>query len=103
MVVVVVIAWNELAEIKAVFMDYSLTRKDISPDLYQQEYLGKWVAQCAVHTRKGEHCPDKPVHYIEFNGKRVSLCKRCYLNYISGAFNKERAKGIAVEDRLYIG
>lgn len=84
-------------------MDYSLARKDITPAQYQQEYLGKFVAQCAVHTRKGEHCPDEPVRYIEFNGKKVGLCERCYQNYLNGAFDKERAKRIAVEDRLYIG
>jgi len=78
-------------------MDCSLARKNITPTQYQQEYLGKWVVQCAVHNNKGKHCPDKPVHYIEFNSKRVGLCERCYQNYLNGAFNKERAKRIAVE------
>ena len=83
-------------------MDYSLLRKDISPAQYQQEYLGKWVAQCAVHTHKGEHCPDEPAHYVDFNGKRVGLCERCYQNYLNGTFDKECNRRINVEDRLYI-
>jgi len=59
-------------------------------------YLGKWVAQCAVHDNKGQHCPDTPVHYVEYRGERVGLCERCFLNFQNGAFDHERVKRINI-------
>jgi len=83
-------------------MNYSLTQENISPKDYKNYYLGNWVAQCSVRDNKGQHCPDDPVHYFEYKGKRVGLCKRCFINYQNGAFQYERVKRMAREDRLYI-
>jgi len=69
---------------------------------YKTMYLGKWVAQCAVHDNKGRHCLDSPVHYIEYRGEKVGLCERCFLNFQNGAFDQERVKRIHREDRFYI-
>jgi hypothetical protein len=78
-------------------MNHNLARE------YRREFLGNWDrTQCAVQDNKGQHCPDEPVHYLEHNDVTIGLCARCFLNYQHGAFNKDRAKGIAREDRLYI-
>lgn len=84
-------------------MDYSLALREKNPLLFRQEYLGNFVAQCAVRDNKSNHCPEVPVHYIERNGERVGLCERCFQSYQNGAFDKDRAKRVAVEYRLYIG
>ena len=83
-------------------MDYSLALREKNPLLFRQEYLGNFVAQCAVRDNKSNHCPEVPVHYIERNGERVGLCERCFQSYQNGAFDKDRAKRVAVEYRLYI-
>jgi len=58
------------------------------PMNYQTEFLDNWsMPECAVQDNKGCHCKDKVEHYVEFNGVRVGLCKRCYQNYRSGAFD----------------
>ena len=81
-------------------MDYSLALREKNPLLFRQEYLGNFVEQCSVRDNKGNHCPEVPAHYIERNGERVGLCERCFQNYQNGAFDKQRAKRVAVEDRL---
>jgi len=78
----------------------SLARENISPVKYEQLFFGKWVAQCAVHTKSGEHCPDAPEHTVEYNGKKVGLCKRCFTNYQNGEFSRQKRYA---DDRLYIG
>jgi hypothetical protein len=87
----------DVVQNKGDFMNDILTRLE-----YETMYLGKWVAQCAVHDNKGQHCPDAPVHYVEYRGEKVGLCSRCFLNFQNGAFDQERVKGINREDRLYI-
>jgi len=79
------------------------TVRRVHPQEYKHEYLGSWnVARCAVQDSSGQHCPDEPVHHFEHNGVTIGLCARCFINYQNGAFDKDRNKGIAREDRLYI-
>jgi len=44
--------------------------------------------QCRVTDLHGRHCPDTPVHRISHNGCTVSLCDRCYVNVIAGAYER---------------
>jgi len=92
----------DVVQNKGGLMNYSLAQENMSPKDYKTFYLGKWVARCAVHDNKGQHCPDEPVHYFEHKGKQVGLCKRCFVSYQNGAFDTESAKRINREDRLYI-
>ena len=70
---------------------------------YQQLWLGNWSKpQCSVRDRQGNHCPDEPVHFFDYNDKRVGLCERCYIAFQNGAFDYSRQKERAIEERLRI-
>lgn len=44
--------------------------------------------RCAVTDQHGKHCPDRPTHKVEHDGKIVFLCDRCHLNWLSGTYGK---------------
>ena len=41
---------------------------------------------CEVTDLKGNHCPEEPTHEVEFRGKIIHLCDRCYANVQLGAY-----------------
>ena len=54
---------------------------------YEQMWLGNWVvASCSVNDNKGNHCPDKAEHFLEYKGEKVRLCDRCFKNFEAGAY-----------------
>jgi len=44
------------------------------------------VRHCDVRDNQGNYCPDEAEHYFDYKGKKVGLCKLCYLNFINGAY-----------------
>lgn len=74
--------------------------ENTNPVKFEQHYLGKWVvAKCSVHTFDGVPCPDEAVHTVKHKGKKVGLCKRCFIAFQNGAFSRQKRN---YEDRLYI-
>jgi len=41
---------------------------------------------CDVTDLKGNHCPETPIHEVEFRGVILHLCDRCYENVQKGAY-----------------
>ena len=78
---------------------YKTYCEDNDQKTFRREFLGEWVAQCSVRDNKGKHCPDKPDHYFEYNGKEVGLCERCFEAYNNGAFDRPKRN---CGERLYI-
>jgi len=76
--------------------------KDKKQNNFETMYLGKWIAQCAVCDNKRQHCPDEPIHYVEYRDEKVGLCERCFSNFQNGAFDYSRVRKIPREERLYI-
>jgi len=64
----------------------------IDHNTFKREYMCIPVIECSVQDNNGKHCPDKPEHYFEHNGKEVGLCNRCYLNYKAGEFDPAKRK-----------
>lgn len=60
------------------------------------------TSSCAVQDNKGNHCPDKPVNFLEHNGKTIGLCERCFNNYQNGAYNNQHSKQYKT-DTDYVG
>jgi hypothetical protein len=56
--------------------------------VFQQKFFGNWIeSKCSVQDNNGNHCPDKPTHFICMEyGKEVCLCERCYVNYLNGLY-----------------
>jgi hypothetical protein len=42
--------------------------------------------ECAVHDEKGRHCPETPTRSMEWGGRKLRLCERCYENVKAGAY-----------------
>ena len=93
----------ELEEELKLYNDY-IDKTKFDYIKFQQEYLGNFFKpECSVKDNSGRHCPEEPIHFLEYNGREIGLCDRCYSNYLNGAFDSRSQIKRHREDRLYIG
>jgi hypothetical protein len=52
-------------------------------ELLREEYNEE---KCSVKDLKGNHCPKKVVTYIDRDGKKLPLCRKCYNNVMEESY-----------------
>lgn len=51
--------------------------------------VGAQDDRCEVLGYRGNKCPEEPSREVTIGGGKVSLCERCFLNYIERKYSDE--------------
>ena len=48
------------------------------------------ILYCNVEDSQGNHCPETPAHIVIHNGKRTTLCEKCYQAWLNGTWKTKK-------------